>query len=145
MLSKEMQKVFGKQSGWRVVDGPERAAEMEAFRAMKKKERAAAKKMLQLERPMLMRIYTRRGRRWAEPRSPHAKASRAHLYVHGPGLMGFTGVGRGLRKDLLAIEGVRSWQAGDDEFSVVFGPETLPKVADLVKPFVKRKRKSATP
>ncbi len=64
---------------------------------------------------------------------------RANIYIHSSLLLGFIGKGNGLRKELLSIPGVISHQAGDEEFSVLFPDSILPLVAEVVKPFAKRR------
>lgn len=62
----------------------------------------------------------------------------AHLYVHGPTLVGYSGVGMVLRAKLLAIPKVQPHQTGDNEFTVKFPPEALSAVAKVVKPRTRR-------
>jgi hypothetical protein len=73
---------------------------------------------------------------------PCRKGRRGHLYVHGPTLIGFTGTGLKLRRALLAL-GCKAWQTGDEEFSVVFPPESLDQVAKLVRPLFKNVKKGS--
>jgi hypothetical protein len=55
------------------------------------------------------------------------------ISVHGPEtLAAWTGGGRMIAR-LIAIPGVRVHQRGDREVRVLFGPEALPAVADLLR------------
>lgn len=119
-------------SPWRVKDGPEYGAEKEFVRGLRKKDRPRALENLREGRIFTMRIYARRG-------GKRTDTDRAHFYVHGANAVGFTGRGMALRRDLLAIEGVRKWQTGDEEFSVVFPPTVFDQVAAVVRPFAKKR------
>ncbi len=63
----------------------------------------------------------------------------ANIYQHGPDRLAFVGRGVGLRRKLLAIDGVKAWQTGDEEFSVVFPPTALKAVGRVVRPLTKRR------
>jgi hypothetical protein len=76
-------------------------------------------------------IPCRKGRRFGD--------LRAHIYHHGRGLFGYTGVGSGLRRAVLAVPGVRMWQNGDEEFSVIFPEDRFEAVAAVVQPYRKRR------
>lgn len=61
-----------------------------------------------------------------------------HFYIHGRSWIGYFGLGMRLRASLLKIPGVKSWQTGDEEFTVIFSPDAFKAVARVVKP--KRRR-----
>jgi hypothetical protein len=97
--------------------------------------------------------YLAEQRKWRSEERPHLRVvrcakggkiggERAHVYVHSlaGGVLGYAGRGMRLRKRLLGISGVRSWQVGDEEFSVVFPARLLDAVAKVVNP---RKRRAA--
>ena len=71
-------------------------------------------------------------------RSPRSNgAFRAHIYIHGPGVLGYTHPGpqiAKIRSKLLSIQGVKAWQTGDREFSVIFPLAAVPEVAAVVHP-----------
>ncbi len=69
---------------------------------------------------------------------PFIPCAAGHVFEHGPTLLAYTGDTRGWRALLLAIPGVRSWQTGDQEFTVVFPPDALKAVAKVVRPRRKR-------
>lgn len=58
---------------------------------------------------------------------------KAHIFAHGAALYGYTGIGTRLLSKLVGL-GATKWQAGDEEFSVIFPPSLLSKVAGVVKP-----------
>lgn len=76
-----------------------------------------------------------RPRRAVEP-VPYKR--KAHIYFHGKGTLGFSGCGAKLRRELLAVPGVRKHQTGDVEFSVLFPISAFAAVAAIVKPYRKR-------
>lgn len=72
----------------------------------------------------------------AEPRSERAwfvriPCKRGFISPHGPGLLAGYGSGRVVAR-LLAIPGARVHQRGDQEVRVLFGPESLDAVADVL-------------
>jgi len=70
----------------------------------------------------------RRGRRFGAKR-------KAHISAHGEGTLAYSGLGMKLRRELLAIPGVRSHQTGDEEFAVTFPTGLFEAVAAVVKPY----------
>lgn len=58
---------------------------------------------------------------------------KAHIYNFGPEELAYTGTGTRLRAKLLNIGRVRSHQAGDDEFTVVFPVQVAKAVAKVVR------------
>lgn len=64
---------------------------------------------------------------------------KANIYSHSNTELGFIGAGVGLRRELLKLDGVRSHQVGDKEFSVVFPNALLDAVSGVVGARPKRK------
>jgi hypothetical protein len=107
-----------KDAGWRVVKDPAHDAEGRSAQALKDKE-------------FLWEIPCRKGGKFGR--------RKAHIYFYGAGVLGFTGVGMKLRRELLEISEVSAHQTGDQEFSVTFPTASFDSVAAVVKPYRKRK------
>ena len=115
LLDPRVESVFGKVSPYRVKMDPAYEAETE-FAAV--------------ERPFLRVIPCKRGGKVSD--------QRANIYVHSGTHAGFIGKGVGLRRELLALDGVTPWQTGDQEFSVIFPLEMTAEVAGVVKAIRRR-------
>lgn len=89
------------------------------------------------DRRWLETIPARRGRR--------ISGIRASLHIHSSTHLGFSGVGMGLRRELLKIPGVLKWQTGDEEFSVIFPDALVQEVADAVSAYRKRRPNKSVP
>ncbi len=63
---------------------------------------------------------------------------KAHIYTHGKGTLGYSGRGPKLLRELLAVDGVRKQQVGDQEFTVTFPLAAFDAVASVVKPYRRR-------
>lgn len=129
-MSPEMQNVFGPTSKYQVKDGLEYPLEIENILKHKEHERPALRAWLKTRRPYLKQIRCSKGRGDFGP---------GHLYPHSPTEMAFTGTSTRLLFKLLSIPGVRQGVRGDEEFSVVFAPEVLPAVAEVVRPRASRR------
>ena len=106
----------------------------ESYEAEKVADRTRAVSLAAIEKPWLRIVRCSKGKRFGD--------QKAHLYPHSKTHVGYTGVGRKLRARLLEVEGVKLWQNGDDEFSVIFPIALVPSVAQIVGP--RRKRRSPT-
>lgn len=67
-------------------------------------------------------------------------ALKANIYSHSLTHLGFVGAGPKLRRELLAVSGVVAHQTGDREFSVVFPIKRVNAVAEVVKPYLTRRK-----
>ncbi len=120
---------MGRGSPYRVKFDPSLEAQ-KAFDRAQKRKRRAHESAVDAERPWLRWIFCQRGR---------PAGVRAHLYVHGKALIGYSAAGP-ILGELLEIEGVRVVARGDTEFSVVFPVEAFPAVEKVVKPLRRPKR-----
>ncbi len=126
----KVEKVFGKQTEWRVKRGVEWAAELAFIRTLPKAKRPEWMKQLRAQTLLLGQIPCKRGR---------AAFGRGHIYAHGPNTLAFTGKGLKLRRELLAIEGVTPHVTGDEEFTVKFPVECMDQVARVVRAIRRRR------